>query len=177
MHHDLSMFILIQVAAVSDFLKSDKGFHVMRDHPAHTAYVMGGTWGAKVKDLRKEFHAAFGKLFRDGIAYIPKERGGGYDQVGKPANKNVNDINPYTSGLISAMTRYVWPWAKKLALSHDSYTCSRFSRTTAFPTRRVAGLGNFVGSVVSLNSSIGLDEHGICPVKCRPKDHQDWLYC
>ena len=74
--------------------------------------------------------------------------------------------------------RYIWPWSKKVALSHDSYTCHKFARTSPFPTQRTAGVGNFIGSVVSLNSSIGLSgEGGICPEKCRPKDHKDWLYC
>lgn len=33
--------------AVDEWLKSDKGFHIMRDHPHHTALIMGGMWGAK----------------------------------------------------------------------------------------------------------------------------------
>ena len=83
--------------------------------------------------------------------------GGGWDQI--------------------ALVRYIWPWGKKVALSHDSYTCHKFARTSPFPTQRYEGVGNFIGSVVSLNSSIGFDEGGICPEKCRPKDHKDWIYC
>ena len=41
---------------------------------------------------------AFKKLFHDGLAYIPREKGGGYDQI--------------------ALMRYIWPWGKKVALSH-----------------------------------------------------------
>ena len=33
-------------------------------------------------------------------------------------------------------------------MSHDSYTCRKFPDTTAFPTRREPGVGNYVGSVV-----------------------------
>jgi len=33
--------------AVSDWLASDKRFHIMRDHPWHSAEIMGGMWGAK----------------------------------------------------------------------------------------------------------------------------------
>ena len=146
-----------EVAAVQEFLNSDKDLHVMRDHPAHSAFMMGGTWGAKVNHQRDNFLVAFKKLFKDAIAYIDRVSGGGYDQI--------------------ALVRYVWPWGKKVAISHDSYTCHKFPRTSAFPTQRVAGVGNFIGSVVSLNSSIGLDEGGICPEKCRPKDHKDWKYC
>ena len=33
--------------AVDAWLKSDKGFHIMRDHPAHGFPILGGMWGAK----------------------------------------------------------------------------------------------------------------------------------
>ena len=89
----------------------------MRDHPSHSAYMMGGTWGAKDSNERKSFSQAFKKLFKDGLAYIPREKGGGYDQI--------------------ALVRYVWPWAKKVALSHDAYTCHKFSNTSPFPTQRL----------------------------------------
>lgn len=146
-----------EIAAVNEFLKSDKALHVMRDHPAHSTYILGGTWGAKINQVRQEMMSAFKKLFKDGLAYIPREKGGGYDQI--------------------ALTRYIWPWAKKVALSHDSYTCHKFSKTSAFPTQRVPGIGNFIGSVVSLNQSLGFDVRWKCPEKCRPKNHPDWIYC
>jgi len=34
-------------AAVDEWLESDKGFHIMRDHPYHAFPVLGGMWGAK----------------------------------------------------------------------------------------------------------------------------------
>ena len=34
-------------AAVDEWLASDKGFHIMRDHPAHGTQILGGMWGAK----------------------------------------------------------------------------------------------------------------------------------
>jgi len=33
--------------AVDEWLNSDKGFHIMRDHPAHGTAILGGMWGAK----------------------------------------------------------------------------------------------------------------------------------
>ncbi len=33
--------------AVDEWLDSDKGFHIMRDHPYHAFPVLGGMWGAK----------------------------------------------------------------------------------------------------------------------------------
>jgi len=34
-------------AAVDEWLQSDKGFHIMRDHPYHNFPVLGGMWGVK----------------------------------------------------------------------------------------------------------------------------------
>lgn len=33
--------------AVDEWLKSDKTFHIMRDHPYHGTEILGGMWGAK----------------------------------------------------------------------------------------------------------------------------------
>lgn len=33
--------------AVEEWLNSDKGFHIMRDHPAHGTEILGGMWGSK----------------------------------------------------------------------------------------------------------------------------------
>jgi hypothetical protein len=34
-------------AAVAEWVRSDKQFHIMRDHPAHMTEILGGMWGAK----------------------------------------------------------------------------------------------------------------------------------
>lgn len=33
--------------AVDEWINSDKGFHIMRDHPHHNEAILGGMWGAK----------------------------------------------------------------------------------------------------------------------------------
>lgn len=43
---------LREKAAVDEWLMSDKDFHIMRDHPAHSAPIMGGMWGARGSILR-----------------------------------------------------------------------------------------------------------------------------
>ena len=53
-------------------------------------------------------------LQQDGLAYLSRDKGGGWDQI--------------------ALIRYVWPWAKHVTLAHDSYTCKKFSNTHAFPS-------------------------------------------
>jgi len=141
-----------EVAAVQEFLASVAQVHGMRDHPAHSAVMMGGMWGARVDRTRRQFRKAFTKLFKSSLAYVNRFKGG-WDQV--------------------ALQRYVWPWAKKIAMVHDSYTCKRFSYTRPFPTQRLKGVGNYVGSVVSLQAEVTSE----CPVKCRPKNHTDWKTC
>ena len=41
-----------EVAAVTQWLKSDFLFHIMRDHPAHETHILGGMWGVKAPLLR-----------------------------------------------------------------------------------------------------------------------------
>lgn len=41
-----------EVRAVEEWLKSDKDFHIMRDHPYHGTAILGGMWGAKNGILR-----------------------------------------------------------------------------------------------------------------------------
>jgi hypothetical protein len=42
-------------AAVDEWIESDKGFHIMRDHPWHGSKILGGMWGVKrgvLSDMR-----------------------------------------------------------------------------------------------------------------------------
>lgn len=59
------------------------------------------------------------------------------------------------------------------ATIHDSYTCRRYANSKPFPTQRIEM--DHVGSVKSkLNATKKIS---VCPVACRPPDHQDWKYC
>jgi hypothetical protein len=40
-----------EVAAIQEWLSSEKDFHIMRDHPYHTTSIMGGMWGCRNKIL------------------------------------------------------------------------------------------------------------------------------
>lgn len=42
-----------EVAAINEWLLSDKDFHIMRDHPYHTVPILGGMWGCRNGLLRK----------------------------------------------------------------------------------------------------------------------------
>jgi len=41
-----------EVAALNEWLESDKDFHIMRDHPYHTVPILGGMWGCRNGMLR-----------------------------------------------------------------------------------------------------------------------------
>jgi hypothetical protein len=38
-----------EVSAVNQWIDSNKGFHIMRDHPYHNTEILGGMWGVKNK--------------------------------------------------------------------------------------------------------------------------------
>jgi len=51
-----SRLSLREKMAVDEWLKSNKDFHIMRDHPYHTALILGGMWGCRngiLKDIDK----------------------------------------------------------------------------------------------------------------------------
>ena len=70
------------------------------------------------------------------------------------------------------------PWAKDLALSHDSYLCKKYTNTIPFPTQRIAdGHCNFVGCRENTSDIINFTKNYECPYECRPVDHKDWKFC
>ena len=71
------------------------------------------------------------------------------------------------------LNRYVWPWSKTDAVSHDSYLCQKYPDTRPFPTERKKEPNNFVAAIVT-EKVLLWDE---CPENCRPKNHLDWLHC
>ena len=68
--------------AVDDWLKSDKTFHIMRDHPAHAFPILGGMWGIKpsnkydienlLKNFKKENHYGIDYNFFISVLYPSK---------------------------------------------------------------------------------------------------------
>ena len=71
-----------EVAAVSEFLKSNKEFHVMRDHPYHGVAILGGTWGVKLSNSkgRQAFAKSFARMAKDPQSKAPRTKAGP-DQV------------------------------------------------------------------------------------------------
>jgi len=74
--------------------------------------------------------------------------------------------------ITKTFSSYVWPWAKKSALQHDSYWCYKFKGSVPFPTERLKREPlNYVGSVRP--EQLFLSKK--CPPKCRKYSH--WKLC
>ncbi len=55
-------------AAIDDWLKSDKDFHIIRDHPYHATEILGGMWGARngiLKGIKEMIYEYDKKAFDD----------------------------------------------------------------------------------------------------------------
>ena len=65
----------------------------MRDHPAHSAPMMGGMWGARMDTAaaRGSFKEAFKKMLRNGVSYVNRTLGG-WDQI---ALQRLVDVSRY----------------------------------------------------------------------------------
>ena len=74
---------------------------------------------------------------------------------------------------LNLLYRYVWPWAIHDSMCHDSYSCSKFPSTRPFPTKRKLELNNFVAAIPAYDDLLTT----ICPIECRPPEHQDWTIC
>ncbi len=76
------------------------------------------------------------------------------------------------------LARFIFPYIHGRVLVHDSYHCGghlHINETKAWPTQRPEEQPlNFVGAVYDSKAEPMLVE---CPPPCRPKDHQDWIYC
>ncbi|CAF0712424.1 unnamed protein product [Brachionus calyciflorus] len=150
-----SLVLQREVDAVQEWIKSENIAHIMRDNPAHTTEILGGMWGFKSALDRTKSNDVFNLIIDRNltIAYNP---GGiskkGYDQF--------------------FLTDHVYNRIKTTATIHDSFLCTRYPNTKAFPTKRVGNC--FVGGVGWCDPNRNFT---ICPRECRPGDHQDWESC
>ncbi|XP_027224741.2 uncharacterized protein [Penaeus vannamei] len=140
-----------EAAAVHEWLRSGRSFHVMHDHPVHRALMMAGLWGAFNKNqtlMRK---------MRDRMFNSPRNLDKAYDQ--------------------RLLLNIVWPVVKNDVLNHDSYTCLHPSHinATPFPTKREDN--KYCGWGISKGTARRKLSKKSCPIACRPKEHPDWTKC
>lgn len=108
-----SRLTLRDAIVVSDWLRTGKIFHCVRDHPSHSRYsISGGLWGAR----RKPFLTLFGE---GRLSSVMSRYGASY----------VQDMHFLGSE--------VWPKVTQVAYCHDSYSCQRYASSHPFPVARV----------------------------------------
>ncbi|XP_032791049.2 uncharacterized protein LOC116928079 [Daphnia magna] len=135
--------------AVREWFKSNRLFHVMRDHPKHCVSILGGMWGVKLGQGRSRIAKVAGRMLKRNHLHEYD-----YDQT--------------------LLTRYIWPIARTNMVAHDSYCCQYFPHSRPFPNQRKGGA--FVGMTGSLSADEN-STAAECPRKCRPNVTSDWRYC
>lgn len=142
-----------EVAAVHQWLDSDKQWHIMRDLPQHGSRILGGLWGGK-----NHLNMTLAIHLRSLLLGKQPEPQYGFDQ--------------------QTLNKVVWPVIRSDAMIHDCYHCEeieKYGHMTPWPTRRkgftYVGYGPTKDDV-----SKGLTNKK-CPVNCRPTGHKDWEYC
>jgi hypothetical protein len=96
-----------EAAAVTEWLASNKDFHLMRDHPCHRVPVLGGMWGCRNHLLR-----GMKALIGQGTAFDHK----GCDQ--------------------KFLAAKIYPRVRKEALEHSEFDISFGGVTRPFPSAR-----------------------------------------
>merc|ERR1719336_2638794 len=54
-----------EISAVSEWMESDKSFHMMRDHPMHDIGMLGSAWGVKL--TKEVVKLKWQKAWRNGL--------------------------------------------------------------------------------------------------------------
>ena len=135
----------------------------MRDHPFHTAKIMGGMWC-----FRNEIDRPLAKSLLMKILSKAQKRVPGIQEAQKGNDQHVLDY-------------YIWPIVKSKTMVHDAYHCSWSPGGRPFPTQREITGPNaepFIGCttrpcIYDMNKI----DFMLCPRECRPKLHQDWAFC
>jgi hypothetical protein len=158
---DLDSPIIQRETETIDMWMSDEQennyFYIARDHNEHGVPILGGLWGAATKRARYSLFDTFQPIL---VPLIARQYTGAGDQ------QFVSDV--------------VWPKVKQRSLSFDSHFCQKYG-SRPFLSQRPKG-NCFLGCVRPCCDDTTRNENSSkymkpCPIECRPKDHQDWIYC
>jgi hypothetical protein len=117
-----SRFSEREVAAIKEWLSSNKDFHIMRDHPYHSVPILGGMWGCR-NGLMREI--GLSKLI---------------EQWGKYERKGIDQ---------DFLAKLIYPLVKDKALEHCDFNLNFGGRLISFPTKRENF--EFVGDIFDEN--------------------------
>lgn len=119
-----SRFSNREFSAITEWLESDKDFHIMRDHPQHTVPILGGMWGCRNNIFTKY-------NFRS-------ELNNWYHRMNNGADQDFLD-------------KVVYPLVKHTALEHSEFNLKYGGVIRPFPTKRINY--EFVGDVFDANNT------------------------
>jgi hypothetical protein len=117
-----SRFSEREVAAIKEWLSSDKDFHIMRDHPYHTVPILGGMWGCRNGILK-------GVNFSASIEKWNQFSRKGIDQ--------------------DYLGQVIYPYVKERSMEHSEFNLNFGGEIRPFPTIR--NNYEFVGDVFDEN--------------------------
>jgi hypothetical protein len=101
--------ILRERLAVEAWLKSDRKYHIMRDHPRHGATILAGMWGVKAPEANK-----VSRLFPNSLS----------------GEKNYYMVEQ------EFLARTVWPRARMSVLQHVDCEWTFKTQSYPFPVKR-----------------------------------------
>ncbi len=116
-----SRFTDREVAAIKEWLDSDKDFHIMRDHPYHTVAILGGMWGCRNGILRINLF----KQIKEYNSYSAK----GCDQ--------------------DFLGQVIYPFIRERAMEHSEFNLKFGNQIRPFPIQRKDY--EFVGEIYDEN--------------------------
>jgi hypothetical protein len=156
---DLDSPIIQRETETLDFWVSDEQkkyfFYIARDHIQHGVPIPGGLWGAANIRARYSLFDIFQPVLLPPIARL-------YTGLGDQ----------------DFLTDFIWPKVKQHSLSFDSYFCT-WHGGRPFLSQRPKGYC-FLGCIrpcCTNTTTDSIKDIKPCPKACRPKDHQDWMYC
>jgi hypothetical protein len=142
-----------------DFSSIKKCFFFKKDNPGHNIPIVGGYWGLANSRNRPLADYLFKILTNKLIA--------GYYN---PGDRNLKGYDQFLLKMFFA--RY----SLRNSTTHDSYSCS-YLGGQPWPSKRPSGYC-FVGCTWCCDQPEAESKANfICPKSCRPKEHQDWIFC
>ncbi|CAF4747963.1 unnamed protein product [Rotaria sp. Silwood1] len=131
-------------------------FYIARDNIEHGLFILGGLWGAALIRARHTLVNIFKPMLIPSIVKNYHDRG---DQ--------------------RFLINYVAGHVKDNSLIFDSYFCEKFGGQPFLSQRSMNGC--YLGCIrPCCSNATNVKFHGTqmpCPIKCRPKEHLDWIYC
>ena len=141
--------------AVHYWMLTKKTLHSMRDHPSHGIEILGGMWCYRTTNSLIKASRNLKVMLKNAERRSSTEAKKGDDQI--------------------VLQKYLWPELKNDVIQHDSYLCKYYPGSIPYPSQRSA-TNEFIGCPkFTIEEACSVPK--VCPKDCRPRDHQDWIYC